>query len=47
MLVVDRAEHGVRVTALEIRAASASDQQAIAGKCHGLVIEYEEMHPSV
>src|SRR5471032_3644191 len=40
-VVVDRAKHGVRVTALEIRAASTSDQQANTGKRHGLVVEYE------
>ena len=29
------------LTALEIRSTRASDQQAVAGKRHGLVVEYE------
>src|SRR5260370_9234764 len=40
-LVVDRPEHRARVTLLEIRPAGAPDQQAIAGKRHGLIVEHE------
>src|SRR5256886_2618155 len=39
-LAANRAVHHTRVTLLEIRAAAAADQQAIAGEGHAFIVEY-------